>query len=148
MTDLLGRWDIVSWVQAYDDGRVQHPMGEDLVGFLRYSDDGAMTVMIARRERPAFVTGGQWDASDAEKAAAYQSMLSYAGRWELDGDHVVHHVELSLYPGWVGGVQRRRVIAGEDATLTLEARLEDGTPQARTARLVWQRPDHDARRQR
>ena len=138
---LVGRWDIVSWVQAYDDGRRQYPMGEDLHGFIRYGDDGDMTVMIARRDRPNFSTGGQWDAADHEKAAAYESMLAYAGRYELDGDHVVHHVDMSLFPGWTGGQQRRRVVVGTDGTVALEARLEDGTPQARTARLVWRRTE-------
>jgi hypothetical protein len=146
---LVGRWDIVSWVQAYDDGRTQYPMGEELNGFIRYTEDGDMMCMISRRDRPNFTTGGQWDASDAEKAGAYQSMLSYAGRYTVghdpvDGDVVTHHVELSLFPGWVGGQQRRRFLfdpdhAGAGDTVSLEARLEVGTPQARTARLVWRR---------
>ena len=137
--DLVGRWDIVSWVQAYDDGRVQHPMGEDLEGFIRYTADGEMVCMIVRGDRAAFATGGQWDASDEEKAVAYQSMLSYAGRYEVVGDAVTHHVELSLFPNWAGGQQRRRFVFRDDGTLALEARLEADTQQARTARLVWRR---------
>jgi Lipocalin-like domain len=142
-SDLIGRWDIVSWVQQYDDGHMQYPMGEDLHGFIRYTGDGDMMVMIARRDRAGFTTGGQWDAADSDKAAAYQSMLAYAGHYEVDGDHVVHHVDLSLFPGWVGGQQRRRVDRRSDGTIALEARLEDGTPQARTARLVWRRAGED-----
>jgi hypothetical protein len=139
MIDVVGRWNIVSWVQEYDDGRVQYPMGEDLVGFIRYTADGDMAVMIAKRDRPDFATGGQWDASDSDKAAAYQSMLSYAGRYELGDGYVVHHVDLSLFPGWVGGQQRRTLVHRPDGTIALEARLEPDTPQARTARLVWRR---------
>jgi Lipocalin-like domain len=138
-SELVGRWDIVSWVQAYDDGRLRYPLGEDLDGFIRYTADGEMMCMIARRDRPAFTTGGQWDASDAERAAAYQSMLSYAGRYELADDVVIHDVELSLFPNWIGGQQRRRFVFRGDGTLALEARLEADTPQARTARLVWRR---------
>jgi hypothetical protein len=138
--DLVGRWDIVSWQQVYDDGRVQHPMGEDLRGFIRYTDDGDMAVMIVRADRANF-TGGQWDASNDEKAAAYMSMLSYAGRYEVDGDFVVHHVDFSLFPNWAGGQQRRRVVVRADGTIALEARLEADTPEARTAQLVWRRHD-------
>lgn len=140
MPDLTGRWDIVSWEQDYDDGRLVHPLGQELQGFIRYTDDGDMACMIARADRPCFATGGQWDAEDTERAAAYSSMLAYAGTYDVDGDTVTHHVDLSLFPNWVGGDQRRRFVFRADGTLALEARLEDGTPAARTARLVWQRP--------
>lgn len=133
-----GRWDIVSWLQLYDDGRVQAPLGDRLEGFLRYLPDGDMIVFIERADRAPFVTGGQWNADDAEKAAAYGSVLSYAGRYEIDRDHVIHHVEHSLFPNWKGGRQRRAVRLEGD-TLFIEARLEEGTGEARTAQLKWRR---------
>jgi hypothetical protein len=139
MSSIVGRWEIVAWEQAYDDGRVVRPLGEDLVGFVEYSADRHVTVMISAAGRPQFVTGGQWDATDSERAAAYGSMLAYSGTYEVDADTVTHVVEQSLYPNWVGGRQRRRLRWRPDGCLALEARLEEGTPQARTARLVWSR---------
>ncbi|UVE19184.1 alpha/beta fold hydrolase [Pseudomonas sp. LS44] len=135
----LGRWEILSWEQAFDDGRRELPMGEQLQGFIQYSESGHMACMIARAERAKFVTGGQWDAGDAEKAGAYNSMLAYGGRYEVNGDVITHLVDISLFPNWIGGSQKRRFEVNADATLTLSARLEEGTPQARTARLVWRR---------
>lgn len=140
-SDILGRWWVRSWTQDYDDGRVTHPMGESLTGFVQY-DAGRMVCMIASNGRSNFVTGGQWNASVAEKAAAYDSMLSYAGSYSLLGDEIHHHVDLCLFPNWVGGVQKRRARL-EDSRLYLEARLEAGTPEARTARLVWDRTPLD-----
>ncbi|WP_251702191.1 lipocalin-like domain-containing protein [Metapseudomonas boanensis] len=35
-----GRWHILSWEQAYDDGRLVHPMGTELEGFIEHSDYG------------------------------------------------------------------------------------------------------------
>ena len=137
--DLTGRWDIVSWEQLYDDGRRELPLGERLTGFIRYLPDGDMVCMISRADRPRFEQGGQWHAPDADKARAYESMLSYAGRYRIDGDLIVHTVEASLFPNWVGGEQKRRFALQDDGTLALTARLEDGTPQARTARLAWRR---------
>lgn len=136
---LLGRWDIVAWEQAYDDGRVVLPMGEHLEGFIRYEADGDMMCMIVRADRPAFTTGSQWDASAEERAGAYSTMLSYAGTYEISGDTVVHRVQISLFPNWVGGDQKRRFVVRGDDEVALEARLEDGTANARTARLVWRR---------
>lgn len=137
--DPAGRWEILAWEQAFDDGRRELPMGEALQGFIQYTADGHMACMIARAERPNFVTGGQWNASDEEKAGAYMSMLAYAGRYQVNGDVITHHVDISLFPNWRGGAQKRRVEVNADGTLTLSARLEEGTPQARTARLVWRR---------
>lgn len=138
----VGRWEILAWEQAFDDGRRELPMGESLQGFIQYTADGHMACMIARAERPNFTSGGQWNASDAEKAGAYNGMLAYGGRYEVNGDVITHHVDISLFPNWRGGAQKRLVEVNADGTLTLSARLEEGTPQARTARLVWRRAGH------
>jgi hypothetical protein len=136
--DIVGRWNIVSWFQLYDDGRRQAPLGENLDGFIRYTPDGDMVCMIANSDLPDFVSGGQWNASVAERAKAYSSMLAYAGKWRIEGDGIVHAVEQSLFPNWKGGDQRRQLrLEGE--VLFIEARLEAGTAEARTAQLKWQR---------
>ncbi len=114
-------------------------MGQQLEGFIRYLPDGRMFCMIARAERSPFVEGGQWNAPPHEKARAYDSMLAYAGRYTVTENAVVHHVELALFPNWQGGTQRRRFEIDEEGTMTLSARLEEGTAEARTAVLAWRR---------
>jgi Lipocalin-like domain len=136
--DITGRWDIVSWLQLYQDGRRQAPLGENLEGFIRYVADGDMICMIANADQPMFESGGQWNASEAERARAYSSMLAYAGKWRIEGESVIHAVEQSLFPGWKGGDQRRHVRLDGDM-LYIEAHLEQGTPEARTAQLKWRR---------
>ncbi|MBO3277976.1 lipocalin-like domain-containing protein [Pseudomonas schmalbachii] len=135
--DIQGRWDILAWEQLYDDGRVVHPMGVELEGFIEYGPQG-MFCVIAKKGRAQFNSGGQWSANDAEKAAAYGSYLTYAGGYEVQGDTVLHHVRHSLFPNWEGGTQRR-VAQLDGNVLALTARLEEGTSEARTARLVWRR---------
>ena len=136
--DIKGRWYVQSWTQEYDDGRVTHPFGEKLEGFIEYGE-GTMFCLVTRSPRTLFSSGAQWDASDADKAAAYNEFLSYAGSYSLDDGHVTHHVELSIFPNWQGGSQRRRIVWGDNGELMLIARLEEGTPNARTARLTWRR---------
>lgn len=132
-----GRWQILRWEQVYDDGRVVYPMGEELEGFIEYGPHG-MFCALGRKDRAHFTTGGQWSADDAEKAAAYNSYLTYAGDYEVNGNTVTHKVRFSLFPNWAGGTQRRMAELEGDV-LALTARLEEGTSEARTARLVWQR---------
>lgn len=135
---LQGRWNIVSWTQDYDDGRVMKPMGDALEGFILYAPDGTMCCFIARADRPKFPSGLQFQASEAEKAQAYDGLMSYGGRYTVEGDRVEHHVEISGFPNWVGGVQKRSFRMDGDELL-ITARIEAGTPEARTATLRWRR---------
>jgi hypothetical protein len=135
---IAGRWRIVSWHQVYDDGRRVYPFGQALDGFIEYGV-GRMFCVFSKRERTRFTTGGQWDSTDAEKARAYGEYLTYAGGYTFDGTTVTHEIELCIFPNWQGTVQQRQVIFGDDDTLTLVARIESGTPEARTASLVWRR---------
>lgn len=136
---LIGRWVIQSWVQAYDDGRIVYPMGKDVTGFILYGERH-MACSISRPGREKFAKGGQWDGSEQDKAAAYDSFMSYSGTYEIQGEEVVHHVASSLFPNWEGGVQRRRAkLLGDE--LHLVARLEAGGSEARTATLLWKRAD-------
>lgn len=136
---MTGRWQIVAWEQVYDDGRRTYPMGQEVEGFIQYDSDGRMMCMLCRCDRRNFTSGGQWNASEQEKAEAYSSMLAYAGTYTYSGDTVSHHVELSAFPNWKGGTQKRRIEMMDARQLVLAARLEEGTSEARTARLVWKR---------
>lgn len=136
--DLLGAWAMTGWTQVYTDGRVQEPMGAAPVGRLVYTEDGTMIGVIGAADREPFTTGGQWTASDEEKAAAYSTFLAYSGRFVVEDGYVTHHVEVSLFPNWVGGIQRRRIELDGD-TLALTGTIEPGTDQERAARLTWRR---------
>ncbi len=138
MMDVEGWWELKSWAQQYDRGDKLEPFGAHPVGRLVYGDDGHFSIMIARSDRARFRTGGQWTANSAEKAAAYDGVLAYFGRYAIDGNTMTHHVEASLYPDWEGGMQKRQLTLEGDL-LTLSGRLEEGTSEARTASLVWQR---------
>ena len=140
MTDnsIEGRWNIVSWRQEYDDGRVVHPFGEQIDGFIEYGR-GTMFCVLSKKPRRVFSTGGQWDAADSDKAAAYDEYLTYAGPYEFDGETVTHRIELCIFPNWQGTAQRRKVTRSGADEMTLVARIEEGTTEARTAVLAWRR---------
>ncbi|GAA4113115.1 hypothetical protein GCM10022215_10050 [Nocardioides fonticola] len=138
---VAGTWVLISWTQEYRDGRVLEPMGPAPTGVITYAE-GRMQCLITRRLRTPFGEGGQWDAPLADRARAYDECLAYAGRYEWgtrpEGLWVRHHVDVSLYPGWIGGVQERAaVLDGEE--LRLLAHLEVGTAEERTAALAWRR---------
>lgn len=135
---LVGTWKLERWRTTYDSGREIFPMGEDAQGWLLYTPDGHMAAFLSRAGRPAFESGEMLSAEDAEKVRAWDSFFSYCGRYEVRGDEVVHHIDASLYPNWIGDAQARTMrLEGDRLTLT--------TPPQKTRRglqtseVVWRR---------
>jgi hypothetical protein len=135
---LVGAWRLLSWQNEAAGGRVTYPMGHDPLGYLIYAADGRFSVTISRRSRAPFAAGDLLGGSTDEKAAAVEGFTAYAGRYTFDGERVVHHVELSLFPNWAGSDQERAAeISGN--TLTLSAGLLLLAGERQVARLVWER---------
>lgn len=116
------------------------------MGLLTYTADGWMWAALMRRDRAPVHAPTLTAASPRERAAAAAGYLSYAGRYELVGDEVHHHVVVSLHPGWVGGTQVRRIgwIEHPDGTTDLVLTTpETSTGGTKTAvnRLRWRRAD-------
>jgi hypothetical protein len=135
---LIGTWRLLSWENRGIDGQVSYPFGQDAVGYIMYQQDGYMFVAIMRPHRAPFTVGDLLRGSTAEKVAAAESYVSYCGRYEFQGDKVIHHIELSLFPNWVGSDQERFVeLTGDRLVLSTRPMVLDGKQQ--TAHLVWER---------
>jgi hypothetical protein len=135
---LVGTWRLVSWENRSVDGQISYPLGEDAVGYIMYNEHGYMFVAIMRPDRATFPTGDLLSGSTEEKAQAASTYVSYCGRYEFRGDTVIHRVELSLFPNWVGVDQERLVeVTGDRLTLSTRPILLGGIQ--RTTHLVWER---------
>jgi Lipocalin-like domain len=103
MEKLAGAWRLVEWTASGPIG-VRHPQGADARGLIVYSSDGFMAAHLA--------------AADGSSGS-----LSYCGSWELGEGEVVHHVELSSAPSFVGTDLVRSVSwEGDDLVLTTPPR--------------------------
>lgn len=135
---LVGAWTLERFLTTYDSGREIFPMGEDAQGWLLYTPDGYMAALLSRADRPAFETGEMLSADDAEKVRAWDSFFSYCGRYEVRGGEVVHHIEGSLYPNWIGQAQARTIrLEGNRLTLTTPPQKTGRGVQ--TSEVVWRR---------
>ena len=76
--------------------------------------------------------------STEEKADAAETYISYSGQYEIQGDKLVVHPEISFFPNWVG-VDQIRIgeLEGNRLTLSTAPLLARGHLQ--TAHLVWER---------
>ena len=136
---LIGTWRLISWeTRSVDGQKVSYPLGKDAVGYIMYDPDGYMFVAIERPNRAKFAAGDLLGGTTEEKVQAASTYVSYCGQYEFQGDTVVHHVELSLFPNWVGSDQERLVeLRGNRLTLSTRPILLGDILQ--TAHLIWER---------
>ena len=135
---LLGTWRLVELVSRGADGDVHYPFGRDAVGYITYTPDGRMSASIMSADRARFASEDIAGGTTAEKATIADTYLSYCGPYEIRGNAVVHHVEISAFPNWIGVDQQRTfAVDGDRLLLTTPPLLLNGVP--RTSQLSWER---------
>jgi hypothetical protein len=138
LPELVGRWRLVAWEITHGPDETIRPLGDDADGLLLYTADGSMAVQIAAADRQLLGSADPLGGSESQRAAAYATCLAYCGRYEVCGDTVVHTVEVSLFPDWVGAEQVRLFeLAGDQ--LTLRTPPIDAGDATVTAELRWVR---------
>jgi hypothetical protein len=131
----LGTWKLVSFESRSPSGEVTYPRGRNPVGRLTYDPDGRMAVHIMQPGRAKFASENSRAATAAEAESAYRGYSAYYGTYTVDeaASHVIHKVEASLFPNWVG-TDQKRFFRFEGNRLTLEADQPAGR-----SKLVWER---------
>jgi len=134
----VGTWKLVSYRWVDEDQHVSYPYGHSPVGYLIYTDTGHMAVNFMSANRRRFTAQHLLDASAQEERSAKKTYQAYSGRYEVRGDKMIHHVEVSLFPNWVGQEQERFYrLEGNLLCLSTEPLPFRNTYQ--TAHLEWER---------
>lgn len=137
---LLGAWRLLAWEAIGEDGTIDHPMGDDPQGVVVYTPDGTMMTTLGRAGRTPITGGDMLAGPDQERVAAFGSFIAYQSRFRMDGGDVIHQVEMSLFPNWVGTAQRRHVEVSPDGrslVLSSDPILVRGRMSRQ--RLAWER---------
>lgn len=101
-SDFIGTWKLVDYSFLHEDGTVEKPWGEHVVGYLIYSAEGYMSGNLSPAGRRHNI-----EMPESEKTRRKRDYIAYAGPYTVDGDTVTHHVEVSLFPNWLGTAQLR-----------------------------------------
>jgi len=138
-TAILGTWKLVSASSCTDSGdRNDAPFGREPAGFLTYTQDGRMSAMISFGGRKPLSSSDSDAAPIDEQAEAFKTFLAYAGRFTLNSEKIIHHVEISSIQAWVGTDLTRTIkLQGERIVLAAPPVLSGG--KVRGFELVWQR---------
>jgi hypothetical protein len=117
-----------------------YPLGSNAVGMLMYDASGHMSAQLMRPDRPAFASGDQAGGTPAETRSAFQGFTAYFGTYEVNEGKasVIHHVEGSLFPNWVGGDQVRFCELSPNRLILSTPPIPMGS-QHMTGLLIWDR---------
>jgi hypothetical protein len=143
---LIGTWRLISAIAIRSDGSVDTAVyGANPTGHLIYTPEGHMMVMFAKQNRPSFSQAVQSPFSDEMNAVpledlslAFKTFNAYAGTYTVQGDRVIHHLEIASIPNRVGTDLIRTFMINENQ-LTLKTPSISNSGIEQTFELVWQR---------
>jgi lipocalin-like protein len=102
---LLGTWKMLAWRrQVVATGEVSDALGPEPRGFITYTADARVTVLVVKRDRPM---PSNLTPTPAEKIALYDSLFAYSGTYSVDAEQVTHHIDTSWNEAWNGTHQVR-----------------------------------------
>lgn len=139
---LIGTWKLVEYsiIDRDKNGEKYFPLGKDATGFILYTQDGYMSAQMMASGRPVYASGRLHTGTVEEMAKAAKGYMAYSGHYEVDEktNTLIHHMEVSMNPTWLGQAQERYVkLEGDTITIT---------SSANQAVLVWKRAEDHANR--
>lgn len=105
---VVGTWKLISWTYTGEHGELIDYFGKDATGVLMYDEAGNMNAQLMRSDRARFASDGINSGTAEEAKGAFLSYLAYFGKYfERQPGEIVHVVEGSLFPNWLGMEQVR-----------------------------------------
>lgn len=134
---LIGTWKLVSAIRRdLESGAETFVMGPKANGYINYGADGRMIVVVVGGPRTK--SAGQTPTGQ-EKEALFDSLNAYAGTYSLNGNEMLHHVDISWNEMWTGHDQKRFLkFVGDKLQLSgSPTKGDDGGTTVRT--MTWER---------
>ena len=119
-TDIMGRWELVSFARWRDGREADHPLGPKPSGLIHYTTDHGMSSFLYKD--PSLT----WDVP---------MLAAYGGTWKLIGNDVHHDVQFNTDTERMGTVLVRHA-RFDGPLLVLETPVKNGV----SIRITWRRP--------
>ena len=132
--NVVGNWKLVSFVtEELATGKKTPLLGEHPKGYLIYTPQGRMVALGVHETRnPPKV--------DEDRINLHKYMFAYSGRYTVDGDKVVHHVDVSWSEDFTGvDLIRFFKLEGDRLTITTAPSKSAIIGVEATSVLVWER---------
>ena len=103
----FGTWALESCEFRTASGVTTYPYGKNATGYIMYVEPDRMAVAISGDQRDAFGTDDILGGTVEERAAAFNTYVSYCGTFEVGEQSVIHRIDISMFANWVGTSQER-----------------------------------------
>ena len=98
---VLGVWRLVSFELEFQaTGEREHVRGKNPTGFIIFTPEGRMMVVLTNEGRKAPKT-------DQDRADLFNAMVAYTGLYRIEGDKWITKVDVSGNPALLGTEQAR-----------------------------------------
>jgi hypothetical protein len=98
---LVGTWKLVSMQFEFEDTMERVDMyGPNPLGYLVLTDNSRVMALVTASGRTS-------PNDDAGSARLFRNMMSYTGKYRVDGDRFVTSIDVAWHPSWVGTEQTR-----------------------------------------
>jgi hypothetical protein len=98
---LVGVWQLLSYQTEFRDGSPKRAMfGEHPMGYIIFTSEGRLMAVIEAEGRKV-------PSTDSERAAAFQSLVAYSGKYRVEGNQWITRVDTAWNPAWDGTDQVR-----------------------------------------
>jgi hypothetical protein len=137
---LVGTWKLVSGTETTNKGEVRDCCGQNPTGLLTYTAYGRVMNIITNGGRKPLSVSDNVGAPAEERAEAFATMTAYAGRYTLNGNKVIHHIEVCSIPNAVNTDQVRLItnLKGNSLTLRTVTMVSAGA-QIAYREFAWER---------
>ena len=136
---IAGVWKLMKYTRRYlDTGDVRSDMLPQ--AYILYTPGGyMMSITVEENRRPP---AGEV-LTDDERVRLFKSIISaYSGTYTIDGDTVIHDVELSWNEAWTGTKQVRRfAVNGDELTIETTPRTAGTDTRQFINTLTWERTE-------
>jgi len=135
---IIGTWRLTSFTEEnLQTGAANYPFGEKAKALVVYTSDGYVsTIFTSADRRPPAAPR----ATEHEAIELYRSVIAFAGRYELIGNRLVYHPEISWNEAWNGTTQERIFEIDRDCLKVKSMPVVSTVTGASTVfTLVWER---------
>lgn len=102
---VVGAWKLESFNERVTGGSFKPRFGPNPVGYLIYTASGRVSATLSGVHRRPLQSGSASAEADCDESV--YDFLAYAGKYEIAGSTVFHHIETSVFTNLVGVTLKR-----------------------------------------
>ena len=136
MKALAGTYSFVAVSQTNAQGQKNEPFGASPQGLIVLTPEGRYVSALMKQGLPKFAGNMRAQATPEENKAVVEGSLAHYGKYAVEGDTIIFHIEKATFPNWDGTTQRRTFKVEGDR---LVWRVPASASAAGSAEVVMQR---------